>query len=475
VLGAQSRSGSKHESGKKPLADTVPLIDVQSFINSRKIGAFQYRVVALCALTVFLDGFDTQSIAFVLKSIATEFSIPPSHFGPIISAGLVGLGIGSLVFGPVADKIGRRTVVMIATAVFGLFTLLAANATNETALVAFRFLAGLGFGGAMPNAIALTAEYCPERRRATLVMIMFTGFSFGAAAAGSLAAAVIPHYGWRTVWYVGGILPLVLLPLQYLWLPESIRFLVVVRGARERVAALIRRLAPADAPTANARFVISEAAAPGVPVKHLFRGGRAVGTICLWIMFFMNLLALFLVQSWVPIIIGANGIPQTTAVEVAALFQWGGTLAAIVIGFAIDRFGGSRVLPFLYALGCAFVLTLGQTSMVVSSLMAVTFAAGFCIVGGQNSANAFAAIFYPTAMRASGVGWCLGIGRIGAIIGPLIGGYLFSLNWPNGWVFATAAIPLALAAIAVIVMGQSYGWSRVSEPATETAPPRRAA
>ncbi len=324
----------------------------------------------------------------------------------------------------------------------------------------------------MPNAIALTAEYCPERRRATLVMIMFTGFSFGAAAAGSLAAALIPHYGWRSVWYIGGILPLVLLPLQYLWLPESIRFLVVVHSAREKVAALIRQLDPADAPAANARFVINETAAPGVPIKHLFRGGRAVGTICLWIMFFMNLLALFLVQNWVPIILSNSGIPQTTAVETAALFQWGGTLAALVTGVMIDKFGGSRVMPFLYAFGCIFVLTLGQTSMSVPWLMAVTFAAGFCVVGGQNSANAFAAIFYPTAMRSSGVGWCLGIGRLGAITGPLVGGFLFSLHWPNSWVFAMGAIPLACAAIAVIAMGTTYGWSKVSEPAAESAPPR---
>jgi len=457
------------------LADAVPLIDVPTYIDSRKVGAFQYRVAALCALTVFLDGFDTQSIAFMLKSIATEFSIPPSHFGPIISAGLVGLAIGALVLGPVADKIGRRTVVMISTAIFGLFTLLAAQAANETALIAFRFLAGVGLGGAMPNAIALTAEYCPERRRATLVMIMFTGFSFGAAAAGSLAAAIIPHYGWRAVWYIGGILPLALLPLLYFWLPESVRFLVVVRSAREKVAELIRQLDPANAPAANARFVISETAAPGVPVKHLLRGGRAVGTICLWIMFFMNLLALFLVQNWVPIIIGNSGISQTTAVQTAALFQWGGTLAALVTGVMIDKFGGSRVMPFLYALGCVFVLTLGQTSMSVPWLMVITFASGFCVVGGQNSANAFAAIFYPTAMRSSGVGWCLGIGRLGAIIGPLIGGFLFSLHWPNSWVFAMGAIPLACAAIAVIVMGSTYGWSRVSEPAAEAAPPRQAA
>ena len=199
---------------------TATAIDVTTFINERKVGRFQLLVVGLCALTVFLDGYDTQSIAFVAPSIAREWQLSREALGPIFVASLVGLLIGALLFGPVADKIGRRWVVLTCTATFGVFTIITATSTNETQLLIFRFITGLGLGGAMPNAIALTAEYCPERRRATLVMIMFTGFSLGAAAAGGLAAGLIPHFGWRSVWYVGGLLPLILLPVQYAALPE---------------------------------------------------------------------------------------------------------------------------------------------------------------------------------------------------------------------------------------------------------------
>ena len=444
------------------------IVDVQDFINSRKVGAFQYLVVALCALTVFLDGYDTQSISFLMRAIRAEMNFPAEHIGPIISAGLVGLAVGALVFGPIADRIGRRWVVIISTAIFGVFTLAAANSTTETQLMAFRFLSGLGFGGAMPNAIALTAEYCPERRRATLVMIMFTGFSFGAAVAGSLAGSLIPVYGWRIIWYIGGALPLVILPIQFFLLPESIRFLVLVRGARERIAELIRRLDPAAGVSPNARFVIAETP-PGVPVVQLFQDGRAAGTICLWGMFFLNLLALFFVQNWLPLTLASSGVPASTAVHTAALLQWGGTAAALLTGFIMDRLGGSRVMPFFYFFGCVCVLMLGQFGngqSAVYAVMAMTFAGGFFVVGGQNCANAYAAMFYPTAMRSSGVGWCLGIGRVGAIIGPLLGQALISRGWPNNWVFGTAAIPLALAGVAVISMGVMYGFGRISEHAT---------
>ncbi len=431
-------------------------IDIPTFINERKVGKFQLLVVALCALTVFLDGFDTQSIAFVAPSIARDWQLSRETLGPIFVASLVGLLIGALLFGPVADKIGRRWVVLICTAIFGVFTIVTATSANGTQLLIFRFITGLGLGGAMPNAIALTAEYCPERRRATLVMIMFTGFSLGAAAAGGLAAGLIPHFGWRSVWYVGGLLPLLLLPVQYAALPESIRFLVLAKRANAVIANLLERMDRNFHVPPDAVFEIAEPAAPGLPVAHLFRSGRAWGTIFLWIMFFMNLLDLFFLQNWIPTITSDAGVPVQTAVIIGTLFQVGGVIACLFVGIPIDRFGGYKILPILYALGCVFVIALGQAGLAVPLLMLLTFGAGFCVVGGQNSANAVAAIFYPTSMRSTGVGWSLGIGRIGAIVGPLVGGFLISLHWPNSSIFILGGIPLVCAAIAVLAMGQVY-------------------
>jgi AAHS family 4-hydroxybenzoate transporter-like MFS transporter len=437
------------------MADAA-VIDVPKFIAERRIGGFQYRVVALCALTVFLDGYDTQSVAFVAPSIAAEWHLERAALGPIFVASLVGLLVGALLFGVLADKLGRRAMVMACTLVFGVFTLATAQADGVTELIVFRFITGLGLGGGMPNAIALTAEYCPERRRATLVMIMFTGFSLGAAAAGGVAAQLIPTAGWRAVWYLGGALPLLLLPLQYWSLPESIRFLVVAGAARERVAALVARIDRGFRVPLGARFVVDEAAAEGVPVVHLFAEGRAPGTLLLWLLFFMSLLDLFFLQNWIPVISHGEGIPLQTAVVIGTLFQVGGVTAALFLGFAIDRYGALRVLPLLYGAGALLIVAIGQAGASAPALMALTFAAGFCIIGGQNSANAAAAIFYPTAMRSTGVGWCLGIGRVGAIIGPLLGAFLISLKWPNASIFVLGGIPALVAALAVLWMGRLY-------------------
>lgn len=433
------------------------VIDVPSFINARPVGRFQILVVALCALTVFLDGFDTQSIAFVAPSIAREWHLERAALGPIFVASLIGLLIGALLFGVVADKIGRRAMIILCTLIFGACTLLTATADGVPELLVFRFITGLGLGGAMPNAIALTAEYCPERRRATLVMVMFTGFSLGAAAGGAVAAVMIPAFGWRSVWYVGGALPLLLLPWQLAALPESIRFLVIKNAARERIAALVKRIDPRHAIPADARFDIGEARASGIPVTHLFRAGRAPGTILLWIMFFMNLLDLFFLQNWIPTITHGAGIPEQTAVVIGTLFQVGGVVACLFLGISIDRFGAYKVLPLVYFLGGVFVMTLGYAESSVPALMLLTFGAGFCVVGGQNSANALAAMFYPTSMRSTGVGWSLGIGRIGAIIGPLIAAFLIALHWPTASIFMLGATPLLCAAIAVFTMGRFYG------------------
>jgi MFS transporter, AAHS family, 4-hydroxybenzoate transporter len=438
------------------MATAAPVIEIQSFINERKIGGFQILVVVLCALTVFLDGYDTQSVAFVAPSIAIDWHLERAALAPIFVASLVGLLVGALLFGPIADKLGRRTVLMLSTLIFGVGTLLTASSGGVTELLIFRFLTGLGLGGAMPNAIALTAEYCPERRRATLVMIMFTGFSLGAATSGALAAWLIPAFGWRSVWYLGGVLPLVLLPLQFFLLPESIRFLVVRNAARPRITKLLGRIDPHLSIPATAHFEIAEARAPGVPVAYLFRDGRRIGTILLWIMFFANLLDIFFLQNWIPALTAGAGIPVRTAVIIGTLFQVGGVLAALVIGIAIDRRGAYGVLTLLYAVGCLFVIAIGQTGGSVPALMITTFGAGFCVVGAQNAANALAAIFYPTAMRSTGVGWSLGIGRIGAILGPLIGGMLIALRWPNSALFLFGGVPLVCAAVAVFTMGRAY-------------------
>ena len=428
-------------------------IHVGALIDQSPVRGFQLIVAFLCGFIVFLDGFDTQIIAFIAPPVAAEFGLTRAELGPLFVASLVGILFGALFFGPLADRYGRRTVILISTVLLGALTLASAASSNAGELMALRFATGLGLGGAMPNAIALTAEFCPKRRRATMVMIMFTGFSLGAAAAGGLSASLMPLSGWRTVLVVGGALPLALVVLLYAALPESVRFLVLANAAAARIAALLRKLVPQGQFNAEARYVVDEEGARGIPVVQLFRARPPIATVLLWVLFFANLLTNFTLQNWIPTLAADSGIAVGQAVMIGTMYQVGGVIASLLLGLPVDRLGPFRVVPLLIACAVPFIALLGQVGAAPGLLMALTFGAGFCIVGGQNCANALAAIFYPTSVRSTGVGWALGVGRIGAIIGPVAAGWLLSRHWSMSALFLIAAIAPACAALACFVMG----------------------
>src|SRR5689334_5314247 len=269
-------------------AGGAPVIDLVDFIDRQPVGRFQIQVLIACAAVLFLDGFDTQAIGYVAPALAREWGLKKGELGPVFSAGLFGLMIGALVFGPLADRVGRKKIIIFSTAAFGIGALVTAFAQDLTTLLVIRFLTGLGLGGAMPNAVAMTSEYNPQRRRATMVMIMFCGFSIGAALGGFLAADLIPRYGWRSVFIVGGIAPLLLVPVLVLRLPESVRFLATSGRDPHAVADLLKRISPHTAFAPDARFVVPETQLAGIPVVHLFREKRTAVTLLLWVVFFMS-------------------------------------------------------------------------------------------------------------------------------------------------------------------------------------------
>jgi len=445
------------------------IVDVPLFIEQRPVGGFQRRVALLCAAIVLMDGFDTQVVGYLVPAIAKSLQLTPQALTPVLASGLVGLMLGALGFGLLADRVGRKAVIILCAIFFGLCMLGTGTANSVPALVAWRFFTGLGLGGAMPNAIALTAEYAPHRRRATMVMMMFFGFSFGAAVAGLIAAPLLPRYGWPSVFFVGGCLPLLLAPLLLALLPESIRILTLRGTAGARVAGLLQRIDPSAAFAAATRFVIPEERAPGLPVRHLFREGRAPSTLLLWVMFFANLLCLFFLTSWLPTVMGRSGVDLRVAVIAASFLQFGGCLGTLVYGPLIDRFGAFAVLTAIYAAASIFIPLIGVTGLLLSPkspllfsavplsavpIMAAISAAGFCIIGGQNAMNAAAAMVYPTYIRSTGVGWCLGVGRIGAILGPVLGGAMLAFGWPVVGMFAIAAIPALATTLATFVLGR---------------------
>ncbi|HEY3043943.1 MAG TPA: MFS transporter, partial [Vicinamibacterales bacterium] len=402
----------------------------------------------MCGALVFMDGFDAQAMGFVAPALMAQLHITRAALGPVISMGLFGMMIGALVGGPVADYFGRKPVLVACSFAFGTFTLLTSTADSLQSLTIFRFLTGLGLGGAMPNAISLTSEYMPKRLRATAVTIMFSGFSLGAAVGGFVAAALISRYGWQSVFVVGGIFPIVIGVIAFVALPESIRFLLLKGGDRAKVTRYLSRIAPQSAPFGDVSIGIDEHKSKGFVVTQLFKERRGPVTLLLWVMFFMNLLDLYFLNSWLPTVMNDDGIPLQTAIIITTLFQIGGAVGAVLLGRLIDRLLSFKILAWTYLSAAACIFLIGEAGASIVLLVITVFAAGLCVVGGQTSANALAAEFYPTAMRSTGVGWALGIGRIGSIIGPTLGGILLSGAAQTRQVFWLAAIPVLIATVA---------------------------
>jgi AAHS family 4-hydroxybenzoate transporter-like MFS transporter len=444
-------------------------VDVAAFIDAQPVGAFQVKLLLTCAAVLFLDGFDTTAIGYVAPALAKEWNLARGALGPVFSAGLFGLMIGALLLGPLADRIGRKKIIILSTLAFGVGTLITAFVNDVNTLFAVRLLTGLGLGGAMPNTIALTSEFSPHRRRATMVMVMFVGFSIGAALGGLLAAALIPQFGWRSVFVVGGAAPLLLAPVLTLRLPESVRFLALGGHAHQRVAQLLALVDPKAAFAKGARFVVNEPALAGLPVRHLFQGGRTAATLLLWIVFFMSLLDIYFLSNWLPTVLNDLGASITEAAAIGSMLQVGGVVGTFALGSIIDRFS-FRALALVYFIAVFAVGAIGQLGHSAVFVTIAIFVAGFCIVGGQIAANALAAGFYPTSVRATGVGWALGIGRIGSIVGPLVGGVLLSLKWSAGEVFVAAAGAALCAALAAFFLSRIAGLGGRGKVVSDQAP-----
>jgi len=321
-------------------------------------------------------------------------------------------------------------------------------------LIALRFLPGVGLGGAMPTAITLTSEYCPAPRRSRLVTLMFCGFTVGSALGGLVSVQILPHVGWRGVLLLGGVLPLLLALCLKGLLAESLRFLVLRGRDPQAVAAIVARIAGAGRPVPD--FIVGEVKIKS-PVRELFRGRLAAGTLLIWGSFFMSLLIVYLLSSWLPILLNGAGISLSRASMVTAMFQVGGTLGAILLGRVMDRAGATRTLSLAYLAGAAFVVLCSVSTGRFGVLMLAVFGIGFCISGGQVGANAMAAAFYPTGNRATGVSWANAVGRCGSVLGSLSGGWLLAMQLPIAHILLLLTVPSLLAALAIATLGRVQG------------------
>jgi AAHS family 4-hydroxybenzoate transporter-like MFS transporter len=435
---------------------TQDVFDVPAFINSRHVGAVQYGIIILCGLMMFLDGFDTQAISYIAPRIAREWGLSRELLGPIFSSALIGLMVGYLVLSPLSDRFGHRRLIIISTVTFALLTLITVLATSVTQLIALRFVTGIALGAAIPSAVALTTEYSPKRLRATFVLALYCGFSLGFVAAGGVAAWIIPLHGWRSLLWIGAIAPLTLAVFVFIFLPESIDFLVRTKAEPESIWRVVRSVDRA-LPNQGPRVFTTPVEEKRSAVGSLFQSDRTLGTLVLWLVFGLNLAEFYALQSWLPTILTNLGHSLNTVALATSLMEIGGIVAAFVIGPAMDRLGPYGSLATVYFAGVVFVALLGLAISAPSwVLLIAAFCAGFCISGGQKSVIALAAIFYPTPIRSTGVGWALGIGRVGGIGGPLLIGVLLAYQLSAASLFYAAAGPMLLAGILVMLLGVKY-------------------
>jgi len=425
-------------------------LDVRRFVDEQPFGRYQLLIAGLCAAIVFIDGFDAQVMGFVAPALSAELHIARVALGTVISSGTFGMMIGALTCGPLADRFGRKPVLVACALTFAAGSLLTSGAASIAQLTAFRVLTGIGMGGAMPNAIALTSEYMPERSRNAAVMTMFCGFSLGSACAGWVSAAVISRFGWQAVFLVGGSIPILLTIVSIAVLPESIRFLVLKGGQERRIARYLSRIAPGT--PASGEVIAGEDVHPAdaFSVVQLFAARRAAVTLLLWTMFFMNLLNLWFLNNWLPTIMHDAGIRIETASLVTSLFQVGGLIGSLMLAGFWGRTLSFGMLALIYCSGAVFILFIGEAGASIPLLASAVFACGMSVVGGQTASNALAADFYPTAIRATGIGWALGIGRVGSILGLILGGILLTNGGDTRRVFWAASVPAVIATCAAL-------------------------
>jgi MFS transporter, AAHS family, 4-hydroxybenzoate transporter len=435
-----------------PTGTTDP-VRLDHLIDGRPVGRFHVLLLALTGSVMFLDGLDTQAISFVAPVVAKEWNLPIAALGPLFSASIVGLMVGYLVLSPLAGKIEHRRLVALSVAMFGACTLLCALAANETQLIVLRFLTGVGLGGAIPSAVALTSEFAPARRRSTFVMFIYCWLALGFVAASLLSGVVIPAWGWRAIFVIGGVLPLALTAVLLRFLPSSPSHLLRNGSDPARVHATLRRLVPdLDASTT---VVAAEPHSTRAPVIELLRRHWLLSTALLWVAFTLNLGVFYAIQSWLPTILGRLGHSAPTAIAATALTTVGGILAAMVIGTSMDRRGAFGTLGVVYLLGAVFVAVLGF-ALTGSSvfLLAAALLAGTCVTGGQMSVIALATVLYPPQIRSTGVGWALGVGRAGGIVGPLIVGVALGADVAPQSVFLVMAAAFLLASGTVFALGK---------------------
>ena len=425
----------------------VSLSAAEAALENQRLGALQIRVAALCTLVQICDGYDIGSIGIAVPALTHAWNLPGPAFTQAFVWSSIGIMVGALSAGPIGDRVGRKPLLVASLTIFGLASLLSATAGSLLMLSILRFFTGMGIGGAFPGAATLTGDYAPQRLRATMIMATFTGAPLGGFVVGQAGALLLARFGWPSVFVLGGLMPLLAVPVLLFWLPESPRFLAAKQALSPRQAALLQRLGLAPGQAAEGLDL-----ARGNPVKMLLGKGYALQTVLLWVIFFCSLMDLFLFGYWLPEVLHLTGMTLSQAARTASYRALGAMFAVLYLGLLIDRFGPQRALAWHYAAGAVFTALISLLAMPYGLLVAVIFLSGLTTTGSQTGANATCGKLYPARMRTSGLGWALGIGRLGGIAAPPLGGWLLSLGLPPRQIFLSACGFALVAAVATALL-----------------------
>ncbi len=431
-------------------------IDVTQVVDRQTVGRFLFGVLFLCTLVTLADGYNISVVSFAAPGIIKAWHTDRAAFGLVISSSLVAGLIGPFLFGNLGDRIGRRYAMIVATALFGLFGLLSGLCTSVTALVVVRFIAGIGMSGALAVTVASVNEFAPRRLRATFVTIVFSGTTIGSGLPGLVAAPLLAQYGWPSLFFVGGLVPLALTAVIYRFLPESPKFLCLQPRRTIELGAVLRRLDPALQVAPEAQFSLGgEVRSAHSSHAQLFSGKLAVLTPLLWVGSFLAMIVFHSFNGWLPILLPDAGMTTAQAAHTTVLFQFVGTAGGWVIMRPVDRLG---MLPctLLYILSIPVILALSSPGLSVSELMLLCSAAGFCVLGLHFAQVACVSNIYPTSIRALGVGWFMLFARAGGAVGPAIVGWLVGRHVPLRELFHLAVLPLAVGTVASVAVAVIY-------------------
>ncbi len=448
------------------MAEDGTTLHAEAVINQTKVGKFQILVLVLGALVLFTDGFNTHDLGYVAFDVRDQLGLSQATLGVVLSAGIAGLLAGYVLLSPLGGYLGPKRMVVVSVGAYGITAILCSFARDVTQLIILRFLTGMALASAIPATAAIVGEFAPMHRRSSFTTFSYFGLSLGQLSGGVAANLLLEDFGWRGVLFSGGVIALAIVPILFLFMPESIEYLVNRGKQPAKALRTLKRAVPHVAIAQNATIQAGEKATQRVAVPELFNEGRSLGTLLIWLAIMMNLIPNYFFGNWLTTILVDTGFTDNQAIYVKMANDGAGMLVAFIAGPLMDRYGPYRVMACFFLGGAIVVAATGITLTygLFLPMLTMAFFVGFFTSGVSKGSNAVGVHFYPTALRSAGVGWGLGIGRIGAFLAPIIAGILLGLGWAPHILFYMAAAPLLIGMVAQIALHIFYGSKRAFEP-----------